>query len=87
MAEKEFTIEDVEKHNSDTDCWIAVKEGVYDLTKFVNDHPGGRDILIENAGRDGTNPFVSAEHDTADVLKLEDYRIGKLKSVRKFTKI
>lgn len=36
-----LTIDEVSKHNSQTDCWMAVRGIVYDVTEFLEQHPGG----------------------------------------------
>jgi hypothetical protein len=36
-----ITLNDLGKHNSKTDCWIAVHSKVWDITDFVDNHPGG----------------------------------------------
>ena len=36
---KKITMEEVQKHNSDDDCWLAIKGKVYDVTPFLDDHP------------------------------------------------
>lgn len=36
-----LTTDDVAKHNSQTDCWITVRGNVYDVTEFLEQHPGG----------------------------------------------
>jgi hypothetical protein len=41
-APRTFTLEEVKKHNTDKDCWIAVNGKVYDVTKFLDNHPGER---------------------------------------------
>ena len=76
---KEFTIEEVKKHNKETDLWIVWRGKVLDLTKFVNEHPGGVDVLMETAGGDATQGFEDIGH-SSDAIKLaEDHAIGTLK--------
>lgn len=38
---KNFTREEVIKHNKKTDCWIIIENNVYDLTTFIAQHLGG----------------------------------------------
>jgi len=33
---------EVEKHATDSDCWVVVGDVVYDVTNFLADHPGGK---------------------------------------------
>jgi cytochrome b involved in lipid metabolism len=40
VPEKEYTLEEVAKHNKKDDLWIAVKGVVLDLTNWVDEHPG-----------------------------------------------
>ncbi len=44
-------------HNSAEDCWVVIKRQVYDITKFLDEHPGGKDIILEYAGKDATEAF------------------------------
>jgi cytochrome b involved in lipid metabolism len=39
---KTFSTADVASHNSASDLYIIVDEDVYDLTKFQDEHPGGK---------------------------------------------
>jgi len=73
-----FTKEEVEKHNRKDDCWIIIDGNVCDVTEFLNDHPGGPDILLEYVGKDATNEFKDIGH-SKDALELvQKYKIGNI---------
>lgn len=79
VPDKEFTAEEIAKHNSETDCWVIVKNVVLDLTEFLDDHPGGRDSIITFAGKDATESFDMLHED--DVIRRYAPRcvLGRLK--------
>ena len=54
---KKYTREEVKKHNSRESCWCILFGTVYDLTSFLEYHPGGEAILLKYAGRDMTALF------------------------------
>jgi cytochrome b involved in lipid metabolism len=56
-----LTSEEVLKHASGQDCWSVIDGQVYDLTAYVNDHPGGADLINAICGKDGSAAF-SGEH-------------------------
>ncbi|KAJ2829235.1 hypothetical protein IWW50_000970 [Coemansia erecta] len=74
-----FTADEIKKHNKREDVWIVIHDKVYDVTKFLDEHPGGEEVILENAGKDSTNDFEDIGHseDARDMLK--DYYIGDLK--------
>lgn len=37
-------------HNSRSDIWFSIDGQVYDVTKFLDEHPGGEEVLLENGG-------------------------------------
>lgn len=45
---KKITWEDLSKHNVASDCWLAVRGKVYDVTSWVPKHPGGEDTIVLN---------------------------------------
>ena len=47
---KEFTVEEVAKHSTLRDCWIILHGNVYDMTGYMDDHPGGPSVLLNVAG-------------------------------------
>ena len=54
---KTFTTGDVASHNKPGDLYIIVDGDVYDLTKFQDEHPGGKKILQRVAGKDASKQF------------------------------
>ena len=54
VPEKEFTMEEVQKHNKKDDLWIVVKGIVLDVTNWLDEHPGGPQALFSHMGRDAT---------------------------------
>jgi len=54
---KSFSVDEVKKHNKDSDCWVILHGEVYDVTKFLNDHPGGKKAIMLYAGKDATTEF------------------------------
>ncbi|AQK52190.1 hypothetical protein ZEAMMB73_Zm00001d050248 [Zea mays] len=56
MTSRSFTKEEISKHNTRKDCWIVIKDKVYDVTPYVEEHPGG-DAILNNAGGDSTEGF------------------------------
>ncbi|KAF2741901.1 acyl-CoA dehydrogenase NM domain-like protein, partial [Sporormia fimetaria CBS 119925] len=54
---KRFSAADVASHNKADNLYIIVDEDVYDLTKFQDEHPGGKKILQRVAGKDASKQF------------------------------
>lgn len=53
---KSYSMDEVVIHNSESDCWMAINNKVYDATSFVVNHPGGPAIL-KGCGTDATKLF------------------------------
>ena len=57
-TDKIVTLEEVRKHGRRGDCWVVVHGHVFDVSKWMQDHPGGWEILETNAnGKDNTAEF------------------------------
>ncbi|KAF3798535.1 Cytochrome b2 [Colletotrichum gloeosporioides] len=54
-----LSLAEVQKHQTVDDCWIALHGKVYDITAFLAEHPGGKAILLKNAGKDASYAFDS----------------------------
>jgi cytochrome b involved in lipid metabolism len=48
---------EVAKHNTRSDCWSIVKGKVYNLTSYVQSHPGGSSVIANICGKDGSGAF------------------------------
>eukprot|EP00210_Caulerpa_lentillifera_P004216 g4021.t1 len=76
-----ITAEEVAKHNSRDDCWIIIKDKVYDVTDFSHVHPGGS-IILTQGGRNATDVFTSF-HAASSWSLLNKYYIGDLVTEKK----
>lgn len=56
-----YTIAQVQSANTRSKCWTTINGGVYDLTSYINQHPGGAQRIMELCGIDGTQKFI-AQH-------------------------
>ncbi|GAA6034368.1 hypothetical protein JCM8097_002691 [Rhodosporidiobolus ruineniae] len=54
---KSFTLKDVSAHKSADSAWLVVENGVYDVTDFLEEHPGGKKVLLSQCGKDATEKF------------------------------
>ena len=76
-----FTWQEVRRHNTAESLWVAVDGKVYDVTNFLESHPGGKEFLLLGAGRDLTD-LLQCYHPFTDKPKkvLQKYLIGELTS-------
>jgi len=76
---KKYALKEVAGHNNKKSTWIVIHDNVYDVTKFLEEHPGGEEVLLEQAGKDGTEHFEDVGHSTDARTMMKDYLIGELK--------
>jgi len=74
----QYTLKDVSAHCVESDCWMVIRDRVYDLTDFLREHPAGPDIMLEYAGTDATMAFADKPHSLDAWLILEKYLVGEL---------
>ena len=71
---KEYTVEEVAKHNDLPSVWSIYKGNVYDITMYLDYHPGGIDILKPCFGKDMTELFDKYH----SYIRIDNF-IGKFK--------
>jgi hypothetical protein len=51
---KLYTLADVAVHNNANDCWLVIDGQAYDVTRFLEEHPGGDEVLLSATGMLGS---------------------------------
>lgn len=75
---KLFTYQEIAEHNTEGDLWMIIDGKVYDCTKFIDEHPGGEEVLVDLGGQDATGPFADIGHSDDAIKLLEPLYIGDL---------
>ncbi|KAL6719833.1 hypothetical protein ACLMJK_001754 [Lecanora helva] len=78
----EITIDELRKHDNETDPWFVVNGEVYSGTSFMKEHPGGAQSIISAAGLDSSDEFMAIHSETAKGM-MPTYHIGTLDSASK----
>lgn len=78
-ADGALTMEDVEQNDSPDSCWAVMNGTVYDLTDWIDQHPGGADRIEGLCGTDAADAFA-AQHGGQDGPEgqLAEFEIGEL---------
>jgi fatty acid desaturase/predicted heme/steroid binding protein len=80
MADKEYTWQQVQEHRSEKSLWVVVNGKVYDVTKFIDQHPGGGRVLLVSAGQDITYLMETSHTFNRKPWEiLKKYEIGRIK--------
>jgi flavocytochrome c len=79
VPEKEFTLEEVAKHNTKEDLWVVVKGVVMDLSNWLDEHPGGPQAIMNFMGRDATEEFEMLHDDEVIPKYAPEQVIGRVK--------
>ncbi|MBU0613211.1 cytochrome b5 domain-containing protein [Patescibacteria group bacterium] len=77
-----LTETNVARHSIVNDCWLIVNNKVYDVTNYLDSHPGGRSIIIPYCGKDATQGFANqggqGSHSSFASSQLSAYIVGTL---------
>lgn len=71
-AKKMITQDELATHDSAESCWIQIDQSVYDVTNFLDKHPGGRERLLQFCGKDATNGYATKGDEQESHSKTAD---------------
>ncbi|XP_059651192.1 cytochrome b5-like [Cornus florida] len=77
---KVHSFDEVAKHNNKGDCWLIISGKVYDVTTFLDDHPGGDEVLLTSTEKDATDDFEDVGHSDDARQMMNKYYIGEVDS-------
>ncbi|CAG4944133.1 unnamed protein product [Colias eurytheme] len=73
-----ISLAEVSLHDTMQDCWVVIYDRVYDISTFLDEHPGGADIMLEYAGQDASTAFRSSGHSKIATKALDRFLMGEL---------
>ncbi|XP_073945750.1 cytochrome b5-like [Choristoneura fumiferana] len=57
-----ITTAEVKSHNHKDSVWMIIHNDVYDVTNFLDEHPGGEETLLDSAGNEASQDFEDVGH-------------------------
>ncbi|KAI0523124.1 hypothetical protein KFK09_005514 [Dendrobium nobile] len=75
---KVYSLSEVAKHSSREDCWLIINGKVYNVAKFLEDHPGGDEVLLAVTGKDATDDFEDVGHSSTARAMMDEYYVGEI---------
>mmetsp|Transcript_16339 Transcript_16339/g.41433 ORF Transcript_16339/g.41433 Transcript_16339/m.41433 type:complete len:129 (+) Transcript_16339:140-526(+) len=79
MSDRIISHSELAKHTTKEEgLWFAINGSVYDFTDFLHDHPGGDQVMIDEAGTDATDAFEDVGHSDDARNQLEKMLVGTL---------
>ena len=74
-----YTMAQVKANKSAAKCWSVINGDVYDLTAWINAHPGGAGAILSLCGTDGTQDFDAMHRSQGRPISvLGNYLLGPL---------
>jgi cytochrome b involved in lipid metabolism len=74
-----YTMAKVKENNSANSCWSIINGNVYNLTQWINSHPGGPSVIRGLCGVDGTSSFNGKHRGQGNPTStLASYLLGPL---------
>ncbi|MCB1967270.1 cytochrome b5-like heme/steroid binding domain-containing protein [Accumulibacter sp.] len=74
----------VARHDTAEDCWMAINGEVYDLSRYLPDHPSKPEVIVAWCGREATQAYLTKAKGRAHSARadrmLAEYRIATLQT-------
>lgn len=77
-ADKKFTRKQISEINPKDRTVFVIDNVVYDATKFLDEHPGGHEVLVNVAGKDASEDFDDIGHSFTAKELMQQYAVGEL---------
>jgi cytochrome b involved in lipid metabolism len=78
---KKFDMDELSKHATPKDCWVVIKNKVYDLTAYFPKHPAPDAVLAKYCGKNADEGWDTKDkkspHSRAAARLLKRYEIGE----------
>ena len=74
--DRAWSVSEVARHCHPHDLWLIVDGKVYDVSEFVDEHPGGVDALLKRPGQDNTDGFHGPQHPEKVHQLIGEFYIG-----------
>lgn len=81
-----FTRSEIANINNNERTVIIVHDKVYDVTSFLNEHPGGEEILLDHGGKESSEDFDDVGHSKDALDLMKKYLVGELVESEKLKK-
>lgn len=76
---KVYSLEEIAKHNTKASNLLLIHGDVYDVTKFLEEHPGGEEVLLDQGGKDASEAFEDVGHSSDARELMKQYKVGVLR--------
>ncbi|KAJ3479997.1 hypothetical protein NLI96_g8668 [Meripilus lineatus] len=77
MATRIVTYEELKANNHKKSLYLLLHEKVYDVTKFIDEHPGGDEVILAETSKDATEAFEDVGHSDEARALLTDMFVGE----------
>ncbi|KAE8183789.1 hypothetical protein CF336_g8042 [Tilletia laevis] len=78
VENKKITLEELKKHSTQEDLWLLINGEVYNVSSFMDEHPGGDEVLLSEAGKDATEAFEDVGHSDDARKLLPPLKVGEI---------